>query len=266
MYHKNRRSNLFFFLVYINDLPLHTNFDTNLTLAEKSVSNLQNLVNLEMCKIDHWMHANKLSINSTKSQYMLVTKKKIDLDHFKVSSNNSEIKRNECIKYLGVLIDDKLCWKNHINYTCSKISKGCWALQSLKNILPPNFLIDVYHSLIYSHICYCITCSECASKTRLMPLIKLQKRAVFIITYKRYRDHINPLFLDCKLLKIAEIYKLELSKLIFKVHKNILTTSDSTTFIPVSTVHHYHTRYRAENFHRKQILKQYMKNLLKFQD
>ena len=72
------------FLIYINDLPLHTNFkvrlfadDTNLTLAEKSVSNLQNLVNLEMCKIDHWMHASKLSINSTKSQYMLVTYKKI---------------------------------------------------------------------------------------------------------------------------------------------------------------------------------------------
>ena len=108
-------------------------------IMKKSVSNLQNLVNLEMCKIDHWMHANKLSINSTKSQYMLVTYKQFDLDHFKVSSNNSEIKRNECIKYLGVLIDDKLCWKNHIDYTCSKISKGCWALQNLKNILPQNF-------------------------------------------------------------------------------------------------------------------------------
>ena len=45
--------------------------------AEKSVRNLQNLVNLEMCKIDHWMHANKLPINSTKSQYMLVTNKKL---------------------------------------------------------------------------------------------------------------------------------------------------------------------------------------------
>ena len=213
------------FLIYTNDLPLHTNFkvrlfadDTNLTLAEKSVSNFQNLVNLEMCKIDHWMHANKLSINSTKSQYMLVTYKKIDLDHFKVSSNNSEIKRNECIKYLGVLIDDKLCWKNHIDYTCSKISKGCWALQNLKNILPSKFLIDVYYSLIYSHLCYCITSWGCASQTRLMPLIKLQKRAVRIITNKKYRDHTNPLFLDCKLLKIAEIYKLELSKLMFKVH------------------------------------------------
>ena len=48
----------------------------------------------------------------------------------------------------------------------------------------------------------------------------------------------------------------------FKVHKNILTISDSTTFIPVSTVHHYHFGYRAENFHRKQISKQYMKKYI----
>ena len=107
-----------------------------------------------MCKIDLWMHANKLSINSSKSQYMLVTNKKFDLDYFKVSSNNSEIKRNEYIKYLGVLIDNKLCWKNHIDYTCSKIFKGCWALQSLKNILLPKYLIDVYYSFSYSHLCY----------------------------------------------------------------------------------------------------------------
>ena len=112
-----------FFLIYINDLPLLTNFkvrlfadDKNLTLAEKSICNLQNFVNLEMCEINHWIHANKLSITSTKSQYILVTNKEFGLDHFKVSSNNSEVKRNKCIKYLGVLIDDKLCWKKHIDY------------------------------------------------------------------------------------------------------------------------------------------------------
>ena len=97
----------------------------------------------------------------------------------------------------------------------------------------------------------CVFADWGASKTRLMPLTKLQKRAVRIITKKKYRDHINPLFLDYKLLKIAKIYKSELSKLMFKVHRNILTISDSTTFIPVSTVHHYHTRYRTENFYRK---------------
>ena len=45
-----------------------------------------------MCKIDHWMHANKLSKNSIKSQYMLVTNKKFDLNHYKVSRTNLELK------------------------------------------------------------------------------------------------------------------------------------------------------------------------------
>ena len=48
----------------------------------------------------------------------------------------------------------------------------------------------------------------------------------------------------------------------FKVHNNILTISDSTTFIFVSTVHHYYTGYRAENFYRKQISKQYIKKFI----
>ena len=39
----------------------------------------------------------------------------------------------------------------------------------------PKFLNDVYYSLIYSHLFYCITSRGCASKTRLMPLLKLQK-------------------------------------------------------------------------------------------
>ena len=75
---------LLLFLISINDLPLHTNFkvrlfanDTNSTLAEKSISNVQNLVNLEMCKIDHWLHAIKFFINSTKSQCMIETKKNL---------------------------------------------------------------------------------------------------------------------------------------------------------------------------------------------
>ena len=66
-----------------------------------------------------------------------------------------------------------------------------------------------------------------------MPLIKLQKRAVRITTNKKYRDHTIPLFLDCKVLKIVKIYQLKLSKLMFKVYKNILTISDSPTFTSI---------------------------------
>ena len=90
-----------------------------------------------------------------------------------------------------------------------KFPKRLGAAKSQK-YFATKILIDVYYSLIYNHLCYCITSWGCASKTRLMPLLKLQKRAVRVITNKRYRDQTNRLFLDCKLLRIAEIYKFEL--------------------------------------------------------
>ena len=255
------------FLIYINDLPLHTNFkvrlfadDTNLTLASNNLAELQNLVNTEMSKIDQWMNSNKLSINSSKSQYMLVTNKKNTRNKtFQLMVNNSEIKQSNCIKYLGVLIDDKLSWKNHIDNICSKISRGCWALQNLKSYLPHRFLVDVYYSLIYSHLSYCITSWGCAANTNLKSLTNLQKRAIRIVADKSFREHTNPLFIKLKLLKIPQIYKLELSKLMYKVHSNTITISDSTTFTPVSAVHHYQTRYGNDNYYRKQISKKFMK-------
>ena len=64
---------------------------------------------------------------------MLVTNKKFDLDHFKVPSNNS----------VGKII---------LITHAQKFPKVVWALQSLKNILLPKFLIDVYYALIYSHL------------------------------------------------------------------------------------------------------------------
>ena len=103
---------------------------------------------------------------------------------------------------------------------------------------------------------YSITNWRCATNTKLNPT----KRAICVITNEKYKDHINPLFLNCKFLNIAIIYKLKLFKLMNEIHKNILTISDNTTFAPVTTIHRNHIRYQEENFQRKQISKQYIKD------
>ena len=71
------------FLLYINDLPNATNMkttlfadDSNFLTAEKCLMSLQNKVNKEICGIDLWMKSNKLSINYSKTVYMLFSNKK----------------------------------------------------------------------------------------------------------------------------------------------------------------------------------------------
>ena len=72
------------FLLCINDLPLATTLnvklfadDTNLTMCSNSLDELQNNVNLESTNVINWMRNNKLSINFAKTEYMIVTKKKL---------------------------------------------------------------------------------------------------------------------------------------------------------------------------------------------
>ena len=73
------------FLLYINDLSLATKFnvklfadDTNLTMCSNSLNVLQNNVNLGSTNVINWLRNNKLSINFAKTEYMIVTKKKLD--------------------------------------------------------------------------------------------------------------------------------------------------------------------------------------------
>ena len=101
------------FNIYINDLAFATSFnanlfadDTNLTLANKNHEVLEKEVNAELNKINNWMQINKLTINHKKTEFILITKKKIN--KFDIKINDITIKRKNSSKYLKIIIDDKL--------------------------------------------------------------------------------------------------------------------------------------------------------------
>ena len=85
----------------------------------------------------------------------------------KVSIDNNPIKQSHHIKYLGVVIDDNLNWKQQIKEQCSKVARGSWALNQLKHFVDEQTLRSVYHCLIYSHLQYCISSWGTASKSTL---------------------------------------------------------------------------------------------------
>ena len=70
---------------------------------------LEKDVNTEVKKINDWMCLNKLSINYTKIEFLLITKKRNNAD-FNITMNNRKIERKSHVKYLGVIIDDALLW------------------------------------------------------------------------------------------------------------------------------------------------------------
>ena len=85
---------------------------------------------------------------------MIFTNKGINYDTIVVSLNNNNIDRCSSLMFLGVTIDSKLTWKEHIGVICTKISKGIGILNRFKHF-PKNILIMIYNALVSPYFNYC---------------------------------------------------------------------------------------------------------------
>ena len=128
-----------------------------------------------------------------------------------------------------------------------KVAKGSWALNQLKHFVDEQTLRSVYHCLIYSHLQYCISSWRTASKSTLAPLFILQKRSIKLLTGSGYREHTNPLFYLAKCLKLKDIYSLETTKLMYKIHNNVLSFANSDKFNLIKNCYTHKTRLSHKN-------------------
>ena len=130
------------FLLYVNDLYLASNIvepimfadDTNLFYSHKNVKTLFNTVNLEL---NECFKANKLSLNAEKSIrfHKLSKRDNIPAKLPNLLINDTIIQRENAIKFLGVIIDENLTWKNHITTIGNKIYKNIGLLYKSKFLL-----------------------------------------------------------------------------------------------------------------------------------
>ena len=109
-------------------------------------------MNEELVSINQWFTSNKLSLNANKTKYSFFHKpsKKDDIPLMlpKLTISNHVIERQEFIKFLGVLLDENLNWKEHIKYTENKIAKNLGLLYKARPFLERNALLALYYSYI----------------------------------------------------------------------------------------------------------------------
>ena len=134
-----------------------------------------------------WYKANKLSLNVDKTVLLRFWPSA----DFGINVGNIAISNTHCTRYLGVLIDDKLTWKEHTNQLYYKLLTNKCLLLNAKHLLPDFCSRKIYFAHIYSHITYgvsvwgtlslklhkpaCINynknaCRQCVSHWRLLNL------------------------------------------------------------------------------------------------
>ena len=117
-----------FYLIYMKELPKATNssvklfvVDAILSLSDKNSTDLGLTTNEEFKKIENLMKINRLTINHKKKNYMIITKKKVNESPFNIKIGQNEITNQKWVKYLGVMIDNRLKWKNHVHHVNAKL-------------------------------------------------------------------------------------------------------------------------------------------------
>ena len=111
------------FLLYVNDLSkisekiflLLFADDTSVFVSGKSVDTIIYNMNLELKKLYKWLYSNKLSLNIKKTHWILFSLKKKIKPVSNLYINNEVIERVDSTKFLGVILDSKMSWTNHIN-------------------------------------------------------------------------------------------------------------------------------------------------------
>ena len=156
--------------------------------------------------------------------------------------NDVVIDQIDKTKFLGVVIDPFLSFSEHIKYVKGKISRGLGILYRGKRVLNQKTMLTLYNVFIYPYFMYCIEVWGNTCQSYLDPLIKIQKRAVRVISFAKRLDHTDPLFLNTRILKTKEIYIYSVQLFMFKFHNYKLPQVIYSLFTRNDTIHDHSTR------------------------
>jgi hypothetical protein len=258
------------FLIYVNDLNYASSKlenimfadDTNLFLTGNSINEVERQLNEELLTIAEWFQSNRLSLNITKTSYMIFSNiknlsAKLFIDKVPLSIQYDT-------KFLGVILSSNLKWNKHIEIVRNKSSKNIGIISKVRHLLPQHLTRTLYQTLVNPYISYCnLVWSLPYKTTNLEKILKIQKRYCRLITFSTYRQHSRPLFQRLSILSVYDTYKYQLLIHIYKTLHNLIPNSQDY-YIPNSLVHDHDTRQRS-NLHIPQCRTTNKQNTISYQ-
>ena len=152
------------FLIYINDLSVDLKSIVKLFADDVSIFSIThdpnlsaNELNSDLRKINDWAHMWRMSFNPDplkQASEVLFSKKRNIVNHPDLYFNGTKINRVPSQKHLGMILDEKLTFNDHISQKISKASKGVGVLRKLFYLIPRSALVTIYKSFIRPHLDY----------------------------------------------------------------------------------------------------------------
>jgi hypothetical protein len=217
------------FLVYINDLcnikcngmdVISYADDTVLIFHSNNWHETFKLAKHGISIVHSWLSKNYLSLNIEKTKYLSFSanSKSLPPSNYHLclqessllcddnNCNNLKIAKSNIVKYLGIMIDERLNWSAHTCYLANKLRKCFYVYHRLKNILELKDLLVVFNSLSQSIIQYGIIGWGALADSFLKPVTLAQKHALKIILKKPYTYSSSSVYKETKMLDTRQLY------------------------------------------------------------
>ena len=207
----------FLFLIYFNDLPKNClQSKTTLFADDTTVYNLDRNsshgITSDIQRIRKWLVTNKLTVNVDKCETVGFGRAQpLPNDAF-----DTELPLKGHCKYLGVQIDTKLNFKDHINYVTKKLNKFCGLMYNIRERFPTRCLLMFYKTMAKPIITYALMVYGGTAKTNLEMIEKAQRRILRAIFYKKRCDSLQNIYERHNILTVHELYVVELVRELFR--------------------------------------------------
>ena len=154
------------FLLFINDISKNCNTGTCNLYADdtiaychgNSIAEVQGKLQTCVTQLNEWYVNNKLSVNTSKCEIMLISSSRRHLsDHLDITINGTNLKYVQCANYLGMKIDCQLLWNDYENKLCSNIASKLSRLRRLKGIVSSHLMGKIYVTAVQPCIDYAIS-------------------------------------------------------------------------------------------------------------
>ena len=193
------------FNINVNDLPLVPEHcapqcyvdDTKLLMSFRlqDQSNVMDKMNKDLLKIRNWCFDNQLLLNPEKTKLIIFGSRQMatKVEDFRLSLLGKELVPVKVVKDLGIILDSKLTYNEHIITTVSACMKRLGQINRVKHAFDQRTLIMIINSLVFSKLFYCSNVWSNTTECNLDKLQAVQNFACRIISGARKFDHITPI-------------------------------------------------------------------------
>ena len=243
------------YILYANDLPCVITQgqpvmfadDTSLVISGTTPEQLHTKINEQMHKVYDWCNYNRLSLNISKTKYIIFGFRKVDIPEIVVA--NDKIECVPTYKYLGFQLDNKLNYDHHIRYLKNRLSTNKFITYKIKSYISSRAAKSFYHAHVQSILTYgiCVWGARLLEENGFKKLKKLQNQIVLNLFFKTGDTmiEINKVYKRNNILKLEDLYKLNTCVLAYRILFDNLMPNLLIKFNSFIHLHNHNTRYRS---------------------